>query len=893
MSAPAFPRRQQSTKSPSRKQKNRKLLMQSLDKRELMAGDVEFYANLSGGDDRFQIAEVSSPAELRESPNPGDAHAHQTPLGRVGFAQGIDADPSAGVVCSGREKLYAFDTQAETLADLGSIRDVDGNSIEMRSLTVSPQGELFGLHAERSGYTTVGHYLYRIDPEISVATHVGRLHLDAEQLASGDPLPTTNFAYAIEFASDGTLFAAGFRLMTINPDTAQIESQSERFDDYVVELDHGPDGQLRGVLGSSSKVGQVVLIDPVTGAQTLDATYPTEIEGLASRRVGQTDSGDGDRILIGNTGNGIAATDAKRGTGYFVYTQQKVAERFAGAPLHPDNAEHLIAIFRQGDAWYADINEATPRLFIPRSSDVLVAEVDFTADVVNTLQGNSGETFGITRGYTEGDLVFTANRWGDTNNAGEFGVSGTYFSTQDVSDDSGILIGNTGNGIAATDAKRGTGYFVYTQQKVAERFAGAPLHPDNAEHLIAIFRQGDAWYADINEATPRLFTPRSSDVLVAEVDFTADVVSTLQGDSGETFGIKRGYAEGDLVFTANRWGDTNNAGEFGVSGTYFSTQDVSDDSGILIGNTGNGIAATDAKRGTGYFVYTQQKVAERFAGAPLHPDNAEHLIAIFRQGDAWYADINEATPRLFTPRSSDVLLAEVDFTADVVTSLEGESGFTFGIARGYASGNLHFTANRWGATANQGEFGVRGSYFVPHSTTTPPPVANGDTYRIDEDHTLTVSSLDGVFANDSNLTGTAFAELMSGPRSGELSLAHDGSFRYVPDDDFFGQDSFTYRVVDGDLVSQMATAAIQVRAINDAPTNLALSQNRLQENAGAVRVGRLNTTDPDVGDRFTYELLTRGDHQHFSVQGDELWATDSLDYETKNAYSVIVRHNGL
>ena len=35
-------------------------------------------------------------------------------------------------------------------------------------------------------------------------------------------------------------------------------------------------------------------------------------------------------------------------------------------------------------------------------------------------------------------------------------------------------------------------------------------------------------------------------------------------------GIYQGYLEGDLTITPNQWRDRPNAGEFGISGTYFT-----------------------------------------------------------------------------------------------------------------------------------------------------------------------------------------------------------------------------------------------------------------------------------------------------------------------------------
>jgi len=49
----------------------------------------------------------------------------------------------------------------------------------------------------------------------------------------------------------------------------------------------------------------------------------------------------------------------------------------------------------------------------------------------------------------------------------------------------------------------------------------------------------------------------------------------------------------------------------------------------------------------------------------------------------------------FTPRSTDILVAQVDFSADAVTSLAGQSGTVYSIPKGYASGNLTFKADWW------------------------------------------------------------------------------------------------------------------------------------------------------------------------------------------------------
>ncbi len=95
------------------------------------------------------------------------------------------------------------------------------------------------------------------------------------------------------------------------------------------------------------------------------------------------------------------------------------------------------------------------------------------------------------------------------------------------------------------------------------------------------------------------------------------------------------------------------------------------------------------------------------------------------------------------------------------------------------------------------------------------PVAYGESYTLVEDGSLTVPAIDGVLANDGDVDGDALsATLVSGPRNGTLTLNSDGSFIYVPNPDFFGNDSFVYAASDGTLSSQ-ATVSLRVNGTDD------------------------------------------------------------------------------
>ncbi|MFO0817469.1 MAG: cadherin domain-containing protein [Pirellulales bacterium] len=82
---------------------------------------------------------------------------------------------------------------------------------------------------------------------------------------------------------------------------------------------------------------------------------------------------------------------------------------------------------------------------------------------------------------------------------------------------------------------------------------------------------------------------------------------------------------------------------------------------------------------------------------------------------------------------------------------------------------------------------------------------------------------------------------------------------------------------------------IAVINVNETPTNLTLSQTTIPENAavGTV-VGTFLATDPDVGDSFTYSIMT-GSISSFSIVGNRLQLAFVPDYETQSAYAITVR----
>ncbi|MBF2026024.1 MAG: tandem-95 repeat protein [Oscillatoriales cyanobacterium C42_A2020_001] len=98
------------------------------------------------------------------------------------------------------------------------------------------------------------------------------------------------------------------------------------------------------------------------------------------------------------------------------------------------------------------------------------------------------------------------------------------------------------------------------------------------------------------------------------------------------------------------------------------------------------------------------------------------------------------------------------------------------------------------------------------------PVANNNTFSIAPAGTLNIT-LPGVLADDSDADGNPLTALsVTAPTSAAVfTLNPNGSFTYVPQAGFSGNDSFTYQASDGTTVSNLATVTISVTS-NAAPT---------------------------------------------------------------------------
>ena len=83
------------------------------------------------------------------------------------------------------------------------------------------------------------------------------------------------------------------------------------------------------------------------------------------------------------------------------------------------------------------------------------------------------------------------------------------------------------------------------------------------------------------------------------------------------------------------------------------------------------------------------------------------------------------------------------------------------------------------------------------------------------------------------------------------------------------------------------TFMINIMNVNEAPTEIMLSNNAIIENSPiGTTIGTLTTTDPDAGDTHMYSLSTPNDT--FLIVGDTLKTNSALDFETKSSYTISI-----
>lgn len=158
------------------------------------------------------------------------------------------------------------------------------------------------------------------------------------------------------------------------------------------------------------------------------------------------------------------------------------------------------------------------------------------------------------------------------------------------------------------------------------------------------------------------------------------------------------------------------------------------------------------------------------------------------------------------------------------------------------------------------------------------PVAQNGIVNVNEDSSVSTSMV----ATDVDSTSLTYS-VITAPTHGTLVVtnANTGAYTYTPNNNYNGTDSFTFKVSDGQIDSNVATVNITVNSINDAPVANNNLVTVVEDTATAVV---LDATDAD-NDTMTYTIVSQPLHGTFSGTAPNLTYTPALNYSGSDMFT--------
>jgi subtilisin family serine protease len=154
------------------------------------------------------------------------------------------------------------------------------------------------------------------------------------------------------------------------------------------------------------------------------------------------------------------------------------------------------------------------------------------------------------------------------------------------------------------------------------------------------------------------------------------------------------------------------------------------------------------------------------------------------------------------------------------------------------------------------------------------PVASDDNASTPENIPVNIDAAANDFDIDGDLDATTVSAT-SGPQHGTLDNHGDGTFTYYPETDFYGSDSFDYRVCDSGSLCDTGTVYIAVSLVNFPPVANSDSVITPEDTQVAIT---LTASDPD-GDDLSFRV------ESFPVHGTLSGTPPDLFYSPDNGYT--------
>ncbi len=192
-------------------------------------------------------------------------------------------------------------------------------------------------------------------------------------------------------------------------------------------------------------------------------------------------------------------------------------------------------------------------------------------------------------------------------------------------------------------------------------------------------------------------------------------------------------------------------------------------------------------------------------------------VTVTAVNDAPVAVADAVTGTEDTPLVIAVLANDVDPDGNAITLLEAATPTTQGgtvVLNG--DGTVTYTpavnfngTDTFTYTVSDGALTAIGTVTVTVTPVNDAPLAAAEVYQVDTNGTFTVMAANGLLVNDQDPDGDVLsAVLVSDAVDGTVTLAADGSFSLVSEDNFLGTATFTYSASDGVVASSPVTVSV-------------------------------------------------------------------------------------
>jgi len=176
------------------------------------------------------------------------------------------------------------------------------------------------------------------------------------------------------------------------------------------------------------------------------------------------------------------------------------------------------------------------------------------------------------------------------------------------------------------------------------------------------------------------------------------------------------------------------------------------------------------------------------------------------------------------------------------------------------------------------------------------PIAVDDTFdatnpsdplTTNEDVKLTISAA-VLLGNDSDTDNDPLTILSITPTANTNGavILNGNIIEFTPTSNYNGTATFSYTMGDGRGGEASAMVTLMIVAMNDAPTNITLVQQSIDENVTGAVIGTLSTDDVDTGDTHTYTV----DDTRFKVVGNQLQLQNntSINFEAEPTVNLMI-----